>query len=178
MERTGRWVSFKSNFKRSKYLLFMTVPMIVYYIIFRYMPIFGLVISFQDFRPLAGQSVIRSILNSEYLGLQHFVDFFGSLYGKQILLNTFLISLYKIVFGFPAPIILALMLNEVKKERLKSLFNLSAIFHILYHGSFLQVLSDLFFLRTMESLFRYSVHSENPSLIFLGIMHTSARFLL
>lgn len=97
----------------------MTIPMIVYYIVFRYMPIFGLVISFQDFRPLAGQSVIRSIFNSEYLGLKHFIDFFGSLYGMQILLNTFLISLYKIVFGFPAPIILALMLNEVKKERFK-----------------------------------------------------------
>ncbi len=111
--------TFRRSFKRNKYLLLMALPMVAYYVIFRCLPIFGLVISFQNFVPKAGQSVIESIMKSPFVGLKHFRDFFNSLYGKQILTNTLLISVYKILWGFPAPIILALLLNEMKAERLK-----------------------------------------------------------
>jgi len=104
---------------RYKILMLMLLPTIIYFIVFRYGPIVGIVIAFQDYTPSAGQGFIRSIINSPFVGIKQFHKFFTSMNGLQVVINTVLISVYKIIFGFPAPIVLALLLNEVRQQHFK-----------------------------------------------------------
>mgnify|MGYP005849636207 CR=1 FL=1 len=115
------------NIWRYKELFIMLLPTLLYFLIFRYGPIFGIIIAFQDFRPIAGSSFIQSILDSKWVGLENFKEFFTSLNGVQIVVNTLLISFYKLIFGFPVPIILALLLNEVKNGHCKRFFQNSIL---------------------------------------------------
>ncbi|MFK7694545.1 sugar ABC transporter permease, partial [Paenibacillus sp. HJGM_3] len=82
----------------------MLLPVVAYYIIFYYAPMYGLQIAFKDFSPGLG------ILDSPWVGFRHFLDFFHSYYFWRLLRNTLLLSLYELVFAFPASIILALLL--------------------------------------------------------------------
>jgi len=91
----------------------LVVPVVLFYLIFCYKPMYGLLISFLDYSPR------RGIFGSEWVGLQHFRDFFDSYYFGRIIKNTIVISLSSIIFGFPAPIIFALLLNELKNQRFK-----------------------------------------------------------
>lgn len=100
-------------------LMLMLLPTVLLFLVFRYGPILGLVVAFKEFRPQAGASFIQAILDSPWVGLKHFEDFFGSTSGLQVFFNTLIISTLKIVFGFPAPIILAVMLNEVRSRIFK-----------------------------------------------------------
>ncbi|CAM4296704.1 ABC transporter permease subunit [Paenibacillus phoenicis] len=110
-------VSFKRrlirDFRLNKYLYLMMIPVIAYYVIFHYGPMYGAIIAFKDFSPVKG------ILGSDWVGLKHFEEFFGSYYFLRVLKNTVLISLYTLIFEFPAPIILALLINEVRRRRFK-----------------------------------------------------------
>ncbi|WP_246315846.1 ABC transporter permease [Paenibacillus foliorum] len=94
---------------RNKYIYLMMLPGILYYIVFHYIPMYGATIAFKHFTPVAG------IWGSEWIGFKHFQDFFNSYYFLRIIKNTLLINFYSLLFGFPAPIILALLLNEVRK---------------------------------------------------------------
>lgn len=85
----------------------MALPIIIYFFIFSYLPMFGIIISFQDFNP------IRGIFGSKWVGLENFRAFFGSYYFERLIKNTFMISFLTLIFSFPCPIILALLLNEV-----------------------------------------------------------------
>lgn len=98
---------------KNKYLYIMLTPVLAYFIIFQYFPMYGAIIAFKDFNPRLG------IGGSEWVGLQHFKDFFGGIYFWRILKNTLMISFYDLLFGFPAPLILALLLNEVKSALFK-----------------------------------------------------------
>lgn len=99
--------------KRNKYIYIMLVPVVSYYIVIHYFPIYGLMIAFKDFVPLKG------VMGSSWVGLKHFEAFFNSYYFIRLLKNTVLISFYDLLFGFPAPIILALILNEVRQQLFK-----------------------------------------------------------
>jgi putative aldouronate transport system permease protein len=103
----------KKDFKRnySVYLLF--APVLVYYIIFHYAPIYGLVLAFKDYLPSKG------IFGSAWVGLENFQRFFSSVYFWRTLRNTLLISIYELIFGFPAPILFALLLNEIRSTLFK-----------------------------------------------------------
>jgi len=101
------------DFATNKYLYLMILPVLAYYVIFHYAPMYGALIAFKDYSPMKG------ILGSDWAGLKHFEDFFGSYYFWRILKNTILISLYTLVFEFPAPIILALLINEVRNKAFK-----------------------------------------------------------
>lgn len=101
----------KIDFIRNKSLYFMILPVIVFYIIFSYLPMYGAIIAFEDFKPQLG------ILGSPWVGLKHFRSFFESPSFLSILGNTFRLSLSSLVFGFPAPILLALLLNELHNEK-------------------------------------------------------------
>ncbi|RXZ79549.1 sugar ABC transporter permease [Paenibacillaceae bacterium] len=91
------------------YSLYLLVsPVLIYYIVFHYVPIYGASIAFKDFVPSKG------IWGSGWVGLDHFREFFSGYYFWRILKNTLVISLTSLLFGFPAPIILALLINEVK----------------------------------------------------------------
>ncbi len=89
----------------------LLIPVVLYYIMFHYIPMYGAVIAFQNFKPQ------RGILGSDFVGLMHFKNFFGSPFFGTVLMNTLRISFASIIFGFPAPIILALLLNELKLPR-------------------------------------------------------------
>lgn len=99
--------------KRHKWMYLLMLPGILYFIIFKYIPMAGLVISFQNYSPYLG------VLKSEWVGLEHFKNFFMNPDFKMLLVNTFSISILNLVFFFPMPIILALLLNEVKNKFMK-----------------------------------------------------------
>ncbi|MBP1966473.1 putative aldouronate transport system permease protein [Paenibacillus aceris] len=101
------------DFVLNKYLYLMMVPVLAYYLIFHYAPMYGALIAFKEYSPMKG------ILGSPWIGFKHFQDFFGSYYFWRILKNTIVISLYSLVFEFPAPIILALLINEVRSKMFK-----------------------------------------------------------
>jgi putative aldouronate transport system permease protein len=94
-------------------LWIMLVPVIVYFLVFRYLPMAGVLIAFKRFSPFKG------FLASPWVGLQYFRQFFASIYFPRVLRNTLMIGLFYILFAFPAPIVLALLLNELKHRALK-----------------------------------------------------------
>lgn len=89
-------------------LYLLMVPGILFFIIYKYVPMWGIIIAFQDY------SVFAGIRGSEWVGLKHFERMFQAEEFYRIFSNTLLISLYKLFWGFPAPIIVALMLNELR----------------------------------------------------------------
>ncbi|WP_249730565.1 sugar ABC transporter permease [Paenibacillus sp. J2TS4] len=96
--------------KRDRYLLLMVLPCVLYYLIFKYVPIFGIAIAFKDY------NMYKGVFASDWVGLKYFRMFFDSPDFFPIIRNTFLLGFYKLVFGFPAPIILALLINEVRNS--------------------------------------------------------------
>lgn len=94
-------------------LYIMFIPVVIFYILFMYKPMYGLIMAFQDYKPSLG------IMGSNWVGFKHFENFFSSFYFGRLLKNTLVISLCSIVFGFPAPIILALFLNELRGSKFK-----------------------------------------------------------
>lgn len=90
-----------------QYLVLMLAP-VVFYVVFYYTPMVGVIIAFKDY------SFSKGLLGSDWIGLKHFVDFYNSYYFWRLIKNTILISVYSILFGFPVPIIFALMLNEIR----------------------------------------------------------------
>ncbi|MDD9266875.1 ABC transporter permease [Paenibacillus sp. GCM10023248] len=101
--------------RRNRAIYLMVLPVALYFFIFKYFPMYGAVIAFKDFSPAKG------IWGSDWVGFEHFKDFFQSYYFFRVLRNTFLISFYNLVFGFPAPIILAILLNEIRQKLFKSI---------------------------------------------------------
>lgn len=110
---SGFKMSLKKDYKRNKFLYWITIPILIYFILFSYLPMFGIVIAFKEYKPALG------IFQSPNVGLKNFSNFFGSYYFATILKNTLTISLATLAFGFPAPIILALLLNEVRFKKFK-----------------------------------------------------------
>ncbi|QGH35450.1 ABC transporter permease subunit [Gracilibacillus salitolerans] len=101
----------KSKWQRiskEKWLYFMVLPGLFYFIIFKYFPMWGIVIAFQDYSPFLG------VRESEWVGFEHFHYFFTNPDFLRLLRNTFILALYDLIFFFPAPIILSLMLNEIR----------------------------------------------------------------
>ena len=105
----GRW-------KEQAVLQSMVIPGRVFLVIFAYIPLIGLVIAFQDFDLFLGAA------NSPWVGLKHFIAFFTSDSFWTLMKNTLGISFLKLIFGFPAPIILALLFNEIRQEKTKRVF--------------------------------------------------------
>ncbi|RAV20893.1 sugar ABC transporter permease [Paenibacillus contaminans] len=102
--------------KKNKLFYWLLLPGTIYFLIFHYIPLYGVVIAFKDVTPFDG---FEGIFTSEWVGLKHFENFVNSYYFWNIMRNTVLISLYRLLFGFPAPIILALLINEVRIEAFK-----------------------------------------------------------
>lgn len=100
-------------------LLLMLLPALLTFLIFRYGAMMGISMAFVDYKAKIGQSFMENIMSSPWVGLKFFKQFLGSMNGMQILGNTIIISLYKIIFGFPAPILLAILLNEMSNQKFK-----------------------------------------------------------
>jgi putative aldouronate transport system permease protein len=103
-----------SVYIRGNYSLYlMYLPAFIYFIIFCYLPIFGIVMAFQQFKPTLG------FLHSPFVGLKHFIRFFQDPYMIRVFTNTILLGFYSLIWGFPLPILLALLFNELKNAKFK-----------------------------------------------------------
>lgn len=109
--------------------LFFTLPPLLLLIIFKYIPIGGILIAFEDYNPIAG------ILGSDWVGFKHFQRFLSSPDFMNLLMNTLKLSVYGLLWGFPIPIILALLLTRVKSERIKKVIQL-----VIYAPNFISVI--------------------------------------
>ncbi len=111
---THAFTALWDNYRKNKAIYWMALPVLLYYLLFKYMPMYGAVIAFKDY------TVTKGIWESEWVGLANFKDFFESYYFWRLLRNTLLLSFYQLIFGFPAPIILALLLNELRQRMFKN----------------------------------------------------------
>jgi putative aldouronate transport system permease protein len=102
--RRSRW----KTMRKYKNVYIILLPVILYYLIFAYGPMVGNVIAFQDY------SITKGLFNGKWVGFKHFKSFLTNYTCFRLIRNTLMINLYGLIFGFPAPIILALLLNEVK----------------------------------------------------------------
>ncbi len=111
--RTNMWTRIAKDFDRNRYIYLMLVPVVLYYLIFHYGPMYGAIIAFQDFNPTKG------IWGSRWIGFENFTDFFNGVFFLRLIRNTLAINVLDVIFHFPAPIILALLLNEITSPAFK-----------------------------------------------------------
>ncbi|MCI8442680.1 MAG: sugar ABC transporter permease [Provencibacterium sp.] len=112
-QREGFFAGIRKDFRRNRLIYLMILPVLIYYLVFHYFPMYGATIAFKDFNALDG------ITGSPWVGFKHFNEFFSSFYFWRLLKNTVLLSAYGLVFSFPMPIVLALLLNEVRHNGYK-----------------------------------------------------------
>ena len=114
---TGKeyWHRLGADLLRDRWLYLLLLPGLIYFIVFKYLPMWGIVISFENYVPYSG------IFGSEWVGLKWFEYFFKFPSWTRYLKNTLILSFMNLIFYFPAPIILALMLNEMRSLRYKKL---------------------------------------------------------
>ncbi|MFB9760484.1 ABC transporter permease [Ectobacillus funiculus] len=114
--------------KKNYFLYLLIAPAVILTIIFKYVPMYGAIIAFKDFSPMKG------ITGSDWVGLKHFKDFLTSPNFVPIFMNTIKLSLFGLILGFPVPIILALMLNQLRRAAIKKNIQL-----VLYAPNFISV---------------------------------------
>lgn len=112
-EKPGRYKKALNSVKKNWQLYAIITPVIAYFVVFHYFPLYGLQIAFKDFIPSLG------VWDSPWVGFKHFERFFESYYFERLIVNTIMIGVLTLLFAFPIPIILALMLNEVQSLRYK-----------------------------------------------------------
>jgi len=103
----------KKDWARNKSVYFLAIPIIIYFIIFNYLPIGGIMLAFEEYTARGGT------LGSEWIGIRNFINFFSTYYFGRLMRNTILLSLYQMAVNFPSPIILALLLNEMENQIFK-----------------------------------------------------------
>lgn len=108
-------ISLKRRIAKYRYYYLLLLPAIIYFVLFHYKPMYGVIIAFKDYRMLDG------IIRSPWVGFKNFERLFSSIYFYRVLRNTVIISLLRVAFGFPAPIILALLLNEIRSVAYKKI---------------------------------------------------------
>ncbi len=102
-----------ADLSRDKYLYLLALPGILYFLLFRYVPMWGVVIAFKDYMPYLG------FMGSKWVGFEHFIRFFNNPEFYKLFRNTLAINLLSLMFFFPLPILLSLLLNEVRREWFK-----------------------------------------------------------
>ena len=137
------------------YLIFI-LPAVALTLIFKYMPMGGILIAFQDYNPF------RGILGSEWVGLEHFQRFMSSPDFQRYLVNTLKLSVYGLLWGFPIPIILAFLLNRIESKKIKQKIQL-----VLYMPNFISVIVLCGMVRVLLSV-------TGP---LNGLLHTSINFM-
>ncbi|TCN21484.1 putative aldouronate transport system permease protein [Mesobacillus foraminis] len=111
--KTKKQITWMQRLKKDKWLYLLLLPGLLYFLIFKYLPMWGIVIAFQNYSPFLG------VLGSEWVGFEHFKNFFQNPDFFRLLRNTFTFAVLDLVFFFPAPIILALLLNELRSQLYK-----------------------------------------------------------
>jgi putative aldouronate transport system permease protein len=111
----GAWTRIRRKLWKSRAMYLFALPGTLYFLIYKYVPLLGSVIAFQDYSPFQG------FLHSDWVGFAHFRSIFDNAEVVQVLINTLVLSFLQIAFAFPIPIVLALMLNEARQEWFKRL---------------------------------------------------------
>lgn len=105
--------SVKTIIRNNWQLYVLVLPAVIYFIFFHYMPLYGIQIAFKDYKAVEG------IVGSAWVGFKHFISFFNAYYFKRLLLNTFVLNVFYLLWSFPVPLILAIFLNQIRGERKK-----------------------------------------------------------
>ncbi|MFD0710757.1 ABC transporter permease [Paenibacillus sp. GCM10027626] len=112
-QKSGLRLRMLKDLKQNKYVYLMVLPVVAYYLLFHYGPLYGIQIAFKNFSPSLG------ISDSPWAGLYHFEQFFNSIYFWRLIRNTVLLSAFDLLLSFPAPILLALLMNEIRSRIFK-----------------------------------------------------------
>ncbi|MFC0330284.1 ABC transporter permease [Paenibacillus sepulcri] len=131
-----------SRVKKDKWLLLLVLPGLIYFIVFKYLPMWGLLIAFKNYQPFLG------FFKSEWVGLDNFRQFIQDPIFLNLMRNTFLLGLYDMIFFFPAPLVLALMLNEIRISGYKRF--IQTLIYVPHFISMVIVASISFLLLTTE----------------------------
>ena len=105
------------NIVHYRYLHLMVLPGLVFFLLFKYVPMYGIIIAFKNYKGAAGG--FSAIMSAPWIGLKNFEIFFNSLYCERVFKNTIYLSILRLIFSFPAPILLALMINEIRASWFK-----------------------------------------------------------
>lgn len=127
---------------RDRWLYFMLLPGIIYFLLFKYLPMWGVLIAFQNYQPFLG------FWHSDWVGMKHFIRFFNEPTFWMLFRNTVMLALYNLIFFFPLPIVIALMLNEVRKNFLKRF--VQTMIYIPHFFSWVVVVGIFYLLFTVE----------------------------
>jgi putative aldouronate transport system permease protein len=146
------------DWRRNKAIYFLAILGVAYYVIFHYLPIGGVLMAFERYKPLKG------IWGSEWVGLKYFIQFFKGAYAWRIIRNTLLLNFYDLALGFPAPIIFALLLNEVTNTKFKR--SVQTISYLPYFISQIVICGIILDFLSLNGLF-------NDILGFLGVERTN-----
>ena len=113
MQRVKR-NNWRSYLRENWCLYAMSLPGLLFLVLYKFTPLYGLTLAFKDYNMFAGNGLLDSLVKSEWVGLRHFERIFSSPQFGQLLTNTLLISVYKLVLLFPLPILLAVLMNEMR----------------------------------------------------------------
>ncbi|KRF39854.1 protein lplB [Paenibacillus sp. Soil787] len=141
--RKSKFGLLMKEFIRDKWLYLMMLPGVAYFLIFKYVPMYGLIMAFQDYKPHLG------FMESPWVGLKHFERFFSEPQFGMLFRNTIIIAIYNLVFFFPLPIILSLMMNELRRERFKRF--VQTLIYIPHFVSWVVVVGIFYMLLTTEN---------------------------
>ncbi len=111
-----KWDRFVLKFKKYYQLYILLLPAVILLVCFAYLPMFGIIIAFQDYSPALG------VTKSEFVGFKNFLQFFRSYQFRVTIKNTLILSFYSILVGVPLPIAVALMCNQMKSKMFKKVF--------------------------------------------------------
>lgn len=148
---------------KQRYLILMIMPFVIWAAIFKYLPLWGWIMAFQDYKPKAGMG----LLDYPFVGLKHFIALFQDPMFYDVMRNTLGMSLMQLFIGFPLPVIFAIMLNEVKNIRFKKFIQTSTylphfVSWVIVAGIFTNLLSG--------------DGAVNELLLFLGIIKEPISF--
>lgn len=111
----SKWEDWKNNFKRKGWILLFIIPTFIYVVIFCYIPMYGILVAFQDYMP--GDPILGS--GTTWVGFKNFATFFSNPDFKDYFFNTFILCIFGFIVGFPLPIIVALLLNSLRSKKVK-----------------------------------------------------------
>ena len=163
--------------KKNIWIYILLIPAFIYYIVFHYLPMYGIIISFKDVSPIGGFREI--FFGGEWVGLRYFSQFVRSYYFWNIFRNTIVISLLKLLITFPLPIIFAILVNEVGNKTFKRVVQtisymphfLSTVIVVSLVRSFLSYDSG-FINNFLESIGRERIYFLGESVYFRKILIT------
>jgi putative aldouronate transport system permease protein len=127
---------------RDRWIYALLLPGLVYFLLFKYVPMWGAIIAFKEFSPFLG------LMDSPWVGWEHFARLFGDPDFTMLLKNTVMIGMYKLIFFFPAPIIIALLLNELRRQLFKRF--VQTLIYIPHFMSWVVVVAITYMLFTTE----------------------------